>query len=167
MSVWVKRIGGRLSCVLALVAIVGCNVLPSIPLEPGACGISFAIWLRTPATSQYEYFTVCDGEYRYGAGVDALTFKTSWGRALSEAECATLKQLAGDAGWFGTAERDHVDRSAGSLADVVVAWDGGRAQMSLLGSESGVHTIATFLRTLSEQRFERQLDRLPEAGKLK
>ena len=162
-----KRLVGGLSCVLALIATAGCNVLPSIPLEPGKCGIAFAIWLRTPATSQYEYFTVCEGEYRYGAGVDALTFKTSWGRALSEAECAALEQLAGDAGWFGPAELERADGSAGSLADVAVVWDGGRVQMSLPGSESGVHTITTFLRKLSEQRFERQLDRLPEAGKLK
>ncbi len=152
---------------LVLSGVASCNVMPHSAKHPGECGIALVMWLRTPATSQYEYFTIDEGEFRYGAGIDALNFRTSWGRALSPAECAEIKQMAESAGWLVPQEATPEIASNAPRADLSLALTDDDVDQVLPGDDPAVARLAVFLRGIADFRFNRYLDKLPEAGKLK
>lgn len=147
------------------IALTGCNVLPNAPRDLGECGIALAIWLRHPDQGKYEYFRVDAGEFGYGAGPTALALKTSWTTDLSREQCAELLALARAGGWL---EADHpkveIDRG-GLHADIAVAWDADAIQFTLEGDSPALKSVVALLRTITQQRFERFINKLPESGK--
>jgi len=163
---------GRLLLVLFAALLSGlvptnCNALPTKLASPGACGISLMIWSREPKESKYEYFEVDGGTFGYGGGKDGLALVPSWETPLSPDQCAKLRDIASRGGWTSTAQPTSVPPPAGSdqVADVAVMWDGGRRQFSASGNDPYVREAITVLSAIAAVRFERQLDRLPEAGK--
>ncbi|NBX36251.1 MAG: hypothetical protein EBR10_03375 [Planctomycetes bacterium] len=51
------------------------------------------------------------------------------------------------------------------LADVAVMWEGGQRQFAASGDDPSVREAVAMLSQIAAARFQRQLDRLPEAGK--
>ena len=142
-----------------------CNTLPTQVHALGECGIGFAIWLRQPKSSQYQYFTVDGGVFAYGAGVTALTLKTFWQTDLSPKQCSEILELARGGGWFSTTPPTGTPDDGELVADIAVSWEGGRQQFVVIGEDPSVKAVTDLLTKVANVRFERALDRLPEAGK--
>jgi len=145
----------------------GCNALPTKLASPGACGISLMIWSREPKEAKYEYFEVDGGTFGYGGGKDGLAMVPSWETPLSPDQCAKLRDIASRGGWTSAEQPTPVPVPEGGerLADVAVMWDGGRRQFSASGDDPSVREAIAMLSGIAAVRFQRQLDRLPEAGK--
>jgi len=149
----------------ALVALApSCNSLPTSNQQPGECGVGLVIWMRQVKTAQYQYFTVGDGIFAYGAGVTALNLKTSWQTDLSVEQCQTLRGLTQRGGWLNENPPVQVAAMDDSVADVAVGWDGGRQQFVCAGDDASLKAVTGFLLKIADIRFKRALDRLPEAG---
>ena len=145
----------------------GCNALPTKLASPGACGISLMIWSREPNEAKYEYFEVDGGTFGYGGGKDGLAMVPSWETPLSPDQCAKLREIASRGGWTAETQPTPLPVPEGGerLADVAVMWDGGRRQFSASGNDPNVREAIEMLSAIADVRFQRQLDRLPEAGK--
>ena len=145
----------------------GCNALPTKLESPGACGISLMIWSREPSEAKYEYFEVDRGTFGYGGGKDGLAMAPSWETPLSPDQCAALREIAQRGGWMSTDPPAAVPVLEGGdrLADVAVMWEGGQRQFAASGDDPSVREAVEMLSQIAAARFQRQLDRLPEAGK--
>jgi len=135
--------------------------------SPGACGISVMIWSREPQEAKYEYFEVDGGIFGYGGGKDGLAMVPSWETPLSPEQCAKLREIASRGGWTAVEPPTPMPVPEGGerLADVAVMWDGGRRQFSTSSDDPQVREAIAMLKAISAARFQRELDRLPEAGK--
>ncbi len=143
----------------------GCNTLPTSKEKPGECGIGLAIWLREPRSAQYQYFTIDQGTFSYGAGLAALDLKTYWKTSLSLEQCGSIHAIAESAGWFSANPPNTPPEERGPVADIAVAWADGRQQFVVNGTDASVKEMTDFLANIAAARFRPELDRLPEAGK--
>lgn len=145
----------------------GCNALPTKLASPGACGISLMIWSREPKEAKFEYFEVDGGIFGYGGGKDGLAMVPSWETPLSPDQCTKLREIASRGGWTAEEQPTPVPVPEGGdrLVDVAVMWTDGRRQFSASGDDPSVREVLALLSAIAAVRFERQLDRLPEAGK--
>ena len=157
----------RIASVATVLSQSACNALPTKLASPGACGISLMIWSREPKEAKYEYFEVDGGTFGYGGGKDGLAMVPSWETPLSPEQCAKLREIASRGGWTSVEPPSPlpVHEGGGRLADVAVMWDGGRRQFSTTSDDPEVREAIAMLRGISAARFQRELDRLPEAGK--
>ncbi|MSR43885.1 MAG: hypothetical protein EXS15_00795 [Phycisphaerales bacterium] len=144
---------------------VACNTLPTQTQHPGVCGIGLVIWLRHPASSQYQYFTIDDGLFAYGAGRDALNLKTSWQIQLSSEQCAAVCKIAADGQWLSKSPPTGSGAERQVTADIAVVWGGGQQQFVVVGDNESVREMTDILSAIADARFQRMLDRFPEAGK--
>lgn len=163
MPCYLQRWSGVIVLSFALL-VPSCNSLPTSDKHPGECGIGLVIWMRQVKTAQYQYFTIDNGVFAYGAGVTALNLKTFWQTDLSVEQCQTLRRLTQEGGWLNASAAVQVAAVNDSVADVAITWDEGRQQFICAGDDASLKAVTSFLVKIADVRFDRELDRLPEAG---
>lgn len=142
----------------------GCNALPTRLRAPGPCGVSLILWARAPQEAKYEYFQVEGGTFSYGGGKNALALTATWEVALSPEQCTALCEIARTGGWTAAELPAPVPESTLSIVDVAVRWDGGQRQFSASAEDPAIRDALALLGGIAAGRFQRELDRLPQAG---
>lgn len=156
---------GVLGLLAISTGIAGCNVLPNAPRDLGNCGIALEIWLRHPNESRYEFVRIDRGQFAYSAGRQALLMQTSWQTDLSTEQCARILEIVRSAGWLNLTVKPEEPADGESRADIAVAWEGGGAtQFVIAGGDGKVSELMAYFKPITDARFQRLIDRLPEAG---
>lgn len=143
-------------------SIQGCRALPDAPRGMGTCGIAMAVWMRDVAHARYLYYTVEGGELAVGGGVDALNRSTRWRTALTAEQCELLSGIVRDSGWLH-AKPEPPDSSAVRV-DVSFVIPQGEGELVTSDAEPGMSRLLATLADMTAGRFDRALDKLPEAG---
>lgn len=136
------------------------------PHEPGSPtgGMNLAIWYARPDTRQYEYFVLsADGVLKYGGGMTAFDRKTEWSGPITAEQGAKIRSIVDEAGWM-TAKDPNLRTAPGPIAEITVAAGKQERQFSIVGPNEPVVRIAELLQQVADQRFDREMRSLPEAG---
>lgn len=158
-----RRLTARCAMLCALaVSVHACRALPDAPKDMGPCGVAMAVWMRDVAHARYLYYTVEDGELAVGGGVDALNRSTRWRTALTQEQCEMLAGILRDSGWLHAVA---VPPDSSSVrVDVSFVLPQGAAELVTSDAEPGMARLLATLSDLTARRFDRALDKLPEAG---
>jgi hypothetical protein len=127
---------------LAALAAAGCASAPvTPPADAGPTrGLAMRLWWARTDTRQYEYFVVgADGSLAYGGGMRAFERQTEWTGRLTDDEGARLRAIVDAAGWLTAAEPS-------------------------VGPDQAVDRAVELLGAACKRRFDRFMQRLPEAG---
>lgn len=151
---------------LAALAAAGCASAPvTPPADAGPTrGLAMRLWWARTDTRQYEYFVVgADGSLAYGGGMRAFERQTEWTGRLTDDEGARLRAIVDAAGWL-TAAEPSVERAATPVAEMVFAVPGGEREVRVAGPDQAVDRAVELLGAACKRRFDRFMQRLPEAG---
>lgn len=157
----------RAACFVALAFVAGCAsgpiAAPAVASSPTG-GVAFTLWYADIATRQYQYFDVgYDGLYKYGGGMEAFNRKTDWSTMLTAEQGAAVRAQIDQAGWL-TAPVVAQDTSESPLAEFAFFTDDGKRVFEVRGADPAVKQFVDSLQKISNQRFDRILQALPEAG---
>ena len=153
--------------VLAALAAAGCASAPVTPPTGGpgpTGGLAMSLWFARTESRQYEYFVVgADGSLSYGGGMRAFERQTEWTGRLTEDEGTRLRAIVDAAGWL-TAAEPSVERAASPIAEMVFVVPGGEREVRVAGADQAVDRAVELLGAAAKRRFDRFMQRLPEAG---
>lgn len=145
----------------------GCASAPlAPPHEAGSPtdGLGLELWFARIPTVQYQYFVVkADGTLEFGGGMAALNRQTEWKGKLTAEEGKTVRTLIDEAGWL-TAESPNKKDGETPLAEIALMADGKSREVTISGANPQVQAVVDALQQVANQRLERYMRRLPDAG---
>ena len=145
------------ACVSAPIAV------PNDPASP-TCGIGLKLWYGRADTRQYEYFRVSiDGTLSYGGGMKAFDRQFEWNGALTPEEAKRVRAIVDAAKWL-TAEDPSLHTAEVPLAEIAVSNGDKDRNFNIQGPNEAVVQLAEVLSKAAQRRFERFMQRLPDAG---
>jgi hypothetical protein len=160
-------IARRAGLAVACAALAGCASAPIVPPhDPGSPtgGVGLHLWYAQPATGQYQLFEVdADGSFRYGGGMEAFNRRTDWSGRLTDAEARAFRETVDRAGWLTAQDPARRDGES-PLAECRLYAGGKTRAFEIRGPDPAVKGLVDSLQAIANQRFERFLQRLPEAG---
>lgn len=155
------------AAMLCLCALPGCTSQPLVPPHDAGSptgGLGLRLWYAQIESRQYQLFEVDrDGSFRYGGGMVAFNRHTDWAGTLTPDEARAIRTMVDDAGWL-TAEKPSQTTADTPLAELALYADGKTRNVEIRGPDPRVTAFVDALQKIANQRFERFLQRLPEAG---
>lgn len=159
----VRSLAGA-ACLWLLVSCASAPVVPPSGAPGPTGGLGMRLWHARTDTRQYEYFVVgADGSLAYGGGMKAFERQTEWSGRLSDEEGARLRAIVDAAGWL-TAAEPSAERAANPVAEMVFTVPGGERDVRIAGPDQAVDRAMEVLGGAAKRRFDRFMQRLPEAG---
>ncbi|MBL9141728.1 MAG: hypothetical protein JNK53_07660 [Phycisphaerae bacterium] len=157
----------RAMAVGALLLIAGCSSgTIAAPTDDSSHtgGLAMQLWYAQIETRQYQLFEVgADGSFKYGGGMEAFNRKTDWTGKLTEDEARDVRAQVDEAGWLTEANAGR--KTADSpLAEFRLYADGKTRAFEIHGPDPRVTRLVNALQKVANQRFDRLLQQLPEAG---
>ena len=121
------------------------------------------LWIKGEAN--YATLYRVNGEHRlgYGGGADAFNRRISWVGTLTDEQYAQLQVLLEQHGWFAGSVSSPGE-PAERVTRVQLRWPGGSRRFKIKGESADVEPVRQLLDDAARQRFQRDLERLPEAG---
>ena len=145
------------ACVSAPIAV------PNDPASPTG-GIGLQLWFGRADTRQYEYFRVSiDGTLSYGGGMKAFDRQFEWNGALTPEEAKRVRAIVDAAKWL-TAEDPALHTAESPIAEIAVSNGDKDRHFTIQGPNEAVVQLAEVLSKAAQRRFERFMQRLPDAG---
>lgn len=158
---------GPAAALIALAALAGCASAPiAAPADPSSPtgGLSLQVWVARTDTRQYQFFRVAaDGSLSYGGAMRAFDRQFEWEGRLSDDEARTLRAIVDRAGWL-TAEDPERPGARTPVAEVVVGNGRRDRSFTITGPDAAVDEVESLLGKAAARRFDRYMQRLPEAG---
>lgn len=136
------------------------------PNDPGSPtgGLGVRLWYGRADTRQYEYFRVSvDGTLSYGGGMKAFDRQFEWNGALTPEEATRVRAIVDAAKWL-TAEDPALHTAEVPLAEIIVSNGEKDRNFNIQGPNEAVVQLAEVLSKAAQRRFERFMQRLPDAG---
>lgn len=152
---------------LASVLLAACETAPiAAPADPSSPtrGLGMQLWYARTDTRQYEYFVVGeDGSLAFGGGMKAFDRETEWKGRLTDDEGARLRAVVGAAKWLES--EDPARKTAETpIAEFVLRSGGSERKFAIQGPDEAVLQVVEVLSKASARRFDRYMQRLPDAG---
>ena len=145
------------ACVSAPIAV------PNDPASPTG-GVGVQLWYCRADTRQYENFRVSvDGTLSYGGGMKALDRQFEWNGALTPEEAKRVRAIVDAAKWL-TAEDPALHTAEVPLAEITVSNGEKDRNFNIQGPNEAVVQLAEVLSKAAQRRFDRFMQRLPDAG---
>ena len=145
------------ACVSAPIAV------PNDPASPTG-GLGLQLWYCRADTRQYENFRVSvDGTLSYGGGMKAFDRQFEWNGALTPEEAKRVRAIVDAAKWL-TAEDPALHTAEVPLAEITVSNGEKDRNFNIQGPNEAVVQLAEVLSKAAQRRFERFMQRLPDAG---
>ena len=145
------------ACVSAPIAV------PNDPASPTG-GIGLQLWYCRADTRQYENFRVSvDGTLSYGGGMKAFDRQFEWNGALTPEEAKRVRAIVDAANWL-TAEDPALHTAEVPLAEIAVSNGDKDRHFNIQGPNEAVVQLAEVLSKAAQRRFDRFMQRLPDAG---
>jgi hypothetical protein len=145
------------ACVSAPIAV------PNDPASPTG-GLGLQLWFCRADTRQYENFRVSvDGTLSYGGGMKAFDRQFEWNGALTPEEATRVRAIVDAAKWL-TAEDPALHTAEVPLAEITVSNGEKDRNFNIQGPNEAVVQLAELLSKAAQRRFERFMQRLPDAG---
>lgn len=163
------RPAAAIACLVAAaaMAVPGCDSAPiKVPEDPASItgGLGLRLWYARPGTRQYEYFTVDpDGTLGYGGGMKAFDREVDWRGPLTKDEAAGLRQVVDAAHWLDGAAPGREGKET-TVAEVSVRAGNAERSFTINGPDDAVSRIVELLSKAAQRRFDRYMQRLPDAG---
>ena len=162
------RVAALVACVVVVLAgVPGCDTAPiKVPEDPGSAtgGLGLRLWYARPATRQYEYFTVDpDGTLGYGGGMKGFNREVDWRGPLTKDEATRLREVVDAAHWLD-AEKPGREGAESTVAEVSVRAGGAERSFTINGPDDAVARTVELLSKAAQRRFDRYMQRLPDAG---
>ena len=152
---------------LALAALAGCETAPIAPPADASSptqGLGMQLWYARTDTKQYEYFVVGeDGSLAFGGGMKAFDRETEWTGRLTAEEGARLRALVDGAKWM-TADDPALKTAETPIADIALRSGGAERKFVIQGPNEAALQVVEVLSKASQRRFDRYMQRLPDAG---
>ena len=145
------------ACVSAPIAV------PNDPASPTG-GVGVQLWYCRADTRQYENFRVSvDGTLSYGGGMKAFDRQFEWNGALTPEEAKRVRAIVDAAKWL-TAEDPALHTAEVPLAEIAVSNGDKDRHFNIQGPNEAVVQLAEVLSKAAQRRFDRFMQRLPDAG---
>ena len=145
------------ACVSAPIAV------PNDPASPTG-GLGLQLWYAHTDTRQYENFRVSiDGTLSYGAGMKAFDRQFEWNGALTPEEATRVRAIVDAAKWL-TAEDPALHTAEVPLAEIAVSNGDKDRHFNIQGPNEAVVQLVEVLSKAAQRRFDRFMQRLPDAG---
>ena len=145
------------ACVSAPIAV------PNDPASPTG-GVGVQLWYCRADTRQYENFRVSvDGTLSYGGGIKAFDRQFEWNGALTPEEAKRVRAIVDAAKWL-TAEDPALHTAEVPLAEIAVSNGDKDRHFNIQGPNEAVVQLAEVLSKAAQRRFDRFMQRLPDAG---
>jgi hypothetical protein len=145
------------ACVSAPIAV------PNDPASPTG-GVGVQLWYCRADTRQYENFRVSiDGTLSYGGGMKAFDRQFEWSGALTPEEAKRVRAIVDAAKWL-TAEDPALHTAEVPLAEIAVSNGDKDRHFNIQGPNEAVVQLAEVLSKAAQRRFDRFMQRLPDAG---
>lgn len=145
----------------------GCASPPIEPPHDAASptgGLGLSLWYAQIESRQYQLFEVSrDGSFNYGGGMEAFNRKTDWSGKLTPDEARAIRAAVDAAGWM-TVPNASSGTAESPLAEFQLFADGKTRSFEIRGVDPAVTGLVDMMQKIANQRFERFLQRLPEAG---
>lgn len=153
--------------IAAILSIASCTSAP-VPVPEDASsptrGLGLQLWYAHLDTRRYEYFQLApDGTLGYGGGMKAFNREVEWtGKATAE-EAARVRAIVDAAGWLTAADPSRKSK-ASPVAEIVVRSGRADRAFEIDGPDEPVVQVVEVLSKAATRRFDRFMERLPEAG---
>lgn len=148
-------------------ALTGCDTGPiKVPEDPASVtgGLGLRLWYARPATRQYEYFTLDpDGMLGYGGGMKGFDRAVDWRGQLTSDEAARLRAIIDAAHWLDAPSPGR-EGTESTVAEISLRAGGSERSFTINGPDDAVTQAVALLSKAAERRFDRFMQRLPEAG---
>lgn len=145
----------------------GCDTGPiKVPEDASSVtgGLGLRLWHARPGTRQYEYFTVDpDGMLGYGGGMKGFDRAVDWRGPLTADEAGRLRAIVDAAHWLD-APNPGREGTETSVAEITLRAGGSERSFTINGPDDAVTRTVELLSKAAERRFDRFMQRLPEAG---
>lgn len=136
---------------------------PDDPASPTG-GLVLRLWLAQTDTRQYQAFRVAaDGAFSYGGGLKAFDRQYEWQGRLTDDEARQLRAIVDRAAWL-TAKDPSRTGAVTPIAEVVVGNGSGERSFTIAGRDEAVGQVEALLSKAASRRFDRYMQRLPDAG---
>ena len=151
----------------ALLALAGCGTGPiKVPEDASSVtgGLGLRLWHAKTDTRQYEYFTVDpNGTLGYGGGMKGFDRLVDWTGPLTKDEAARLREIVMAAHWLD-AESPGREGKDPVRTEVCVLNGSAERSFAISGPDEAVNRTVELLSKAAQRRFDRFMQRLPEAG---
>lgn len=155
------------AAVAAVAVVPGCDTAPiKVPEDASSVtgGLGLRLWYARPDTRQYEFFTVDpDGTLGYGGGMKGFNREVDWRGPLTKDEAIRLRQVVDAAHWLD-AEKPGREGAETTVAEVSVRAGGAERSFTINGPDDAVARTVELLSKAAQRRFDRYMQRLPDAG---
>jgi hypothetical protein len=152
---------------LAVALLAACETAPiAVPSDASSPtrGLGMQLWYARTDTRQYEYFVVGeDGSLAFGGGMKAFDRETEWNGRLTDDEGTRLRAIVDAAKWL-EAEDPARKTAETPIAEFVLRSGGSERKFSIEGPDDAVKQAIEVLSKASARRFDRYMQRLPDAG---
>jgi|Laugresu1bdmlbsd_1035121.scaffolds.fasta_scaffold16077_2 hypothetical protein len=158
-----RAIAGCLAAALLAACETAPIAAPSDASSPTR-GLGMQLWYARTDTKQYEYFVVGeDGSLAFGGGMKAFDRETEWKGRLTDDEGARLRAIVDAAKWLDAA--DPTRKTAETpIAEFALRSGGSERKFAIQGPDEAVKQAVEVLSKASARRFDRYMQRLPDAG---
>ena len=127
-------------------------------------GVGVELWYARTDTRQYEYYVVRpDGGFSVAGGMKAFERQPEWTGRLQDDEAKRLRAIVDAAGWL-TADDPSRTGANTPVAEITLRVPGGERELTIEGKDPQVEQAVELLSTAARRRFDRFMQRLPEAG---
>lgn len=161
------RIALGATLVVASVTFTACQSTPMVPPHDensSTDGMGLQLWYARVDTRQYDFFQVRpDGSLSYGGGMTAFNRNIEWTGRLTAEEGYRLRTLVNEAKWM-TAENPSLHTAETPMAEIMVASGKNERSLTIQGPNEYVLQVVEVLSKAASRRFERFMQRLPDAG---
>ncbi len=161
------RLGARAAMVFVALVMSACGNKPLASpndVSSPTGGVGLTLWYAQVPTRQYQYFVLePNGTLSYAGGLPALNRKIEWTGPLTPEEGKQVRTLIDNAGWL-TAENPARTQADTPLAEFRLQSEGRSRSFEIRGPDESVQSLVHTLQKAADRRFERFLQRLPDAG---
>ena len=127
-------------------------------------GLRLQLWIARVDTRQYEFFRIAaDGTLDFAGGMKAFDREIEWTGKLSAEDAARVRAIVDQAQWCTDKEPGKQTATA-PVAEIVVGNESESRAFTIRGPNESVLQISEILSKAANRRFDRFMERLPDAG---
>ena len=138
----------------------------TVPHDAGSPtgGLRLQLWVARTDTRQYEFFRIAaDGTLDFAGGMKAFDREIEWTGRLSAEDAARVRAIVDRAQWCSDKEPGKQTAKT-PVAEIVVGNESETRAFTIRGPDESVLQITEILSKAANRRFDRFMERLPDAG---